>query len=252
MHEPTGEKGERQFRGHQDCLTLTRTLFEQWPGPVKPGRVHDYKKGSFLWQESTSHHELYWVRRGQVAILLNDAAGCELIVRVVGAGEPFGELCFCSERVRPRKNCAQAIVDSSVLQIDFDEFQAHLRQHPPAMEAFAFTLCERLSDAEKRIEVLSHPAADVRLGRLLLQLAGTHGVVVPGRPGHVRLPLGHDELARMAAMSRSHVTVTMGKLRERGLIQYGRAAQLTIDPRRVAEYLDQDRDERPKAKRSKR
>ncbi|MEO7271753.1 MAG: Crp/Fnr family transcriptional regulator [Vicinamibacterales bacterium] len=246
------DAGDRRFRDHRDCLTLTSALFGQWPGAAKPGRVRAYKKGAFLWQETTVDHRLYYVRRGQVAILLNDAAGCELIVRVLDAGEPFGELCFCSERQRPRRNSARAIVDSLVLQIDFDEFQAYLRENAPAMEAFAFTLCERLSEAEKRIEVLSHAAADVRLGRLLLQLAGVRGVAAPGRPGRVRLAVGHEDLARMAAMSRPHVSVTMGKLRTVGVIEYQRGSQLTIDQRGLSDYLDGGRNTRPSAKRSER
>lgn len=232
--------GTRSFRDHRECQTLTSALFDQWPDHTgSGGRVHDYPKGAFLWTEADRHHAVYRVRRGQVAILLNDAGGCELIVRVVSAGEPFGELCFCAARSRPRQNCARAVVDSSVEEIDFSSFEAYLRHTPAALEAFAFTLCERLADAEGHIEVLSHQAADVRLGRLLLQLATKRGVTSADHPGAVRLPVGHEELARMAAMSRPHVTVTMGKLRALQLLHYGRRTQLTVDLAKLSAYLDQ-------------
>ena len=248
MNKRDDQSGGASFRDHRDCAILTRALFEQWPGESKPGRIQDYQKDAFLWDETETHHSLYCVRRGQVAILLNDAAGCELIVRVLGPGEPFGELCFCAERTRPRKNCARAVVDSSVLQIDFREFQAYLRRDPAALETFAFTLCERLSDAEGRIEVLSHPAAETRLGRLLLQLAATRGVVSSKRLGEIRLPIGHEELAHMAAMSRPHVSVTMGKLRNKGVLQYHRGTHLTIDVARLSAYLERRSKDRPARK----
>jgi CRP-like cAMP-binding protein len=40
--------------------------------------------------------------------------------------------------------------------------------------------------------------------------------------------LNHEELALMTAMSRSHVSVTMGKLRKLGLIDYGRDTPLRV------------------------
>ncbi len=192
-----------------------------------------------LWTSDTSQHDIYFLKRGQVSILLNDSAGCEVIVRVIRPGELFGELCFCSQRNQPRESCAQAVVDSEVYRIDLPAFLGYLRQHSDALRAFTFTLCKRLADAESRIEVLSHRGAEARLGRLLLQLAGTLRLESGKRQGEIKLAVGHDELARMAAMTRPHVSVTMSKLRDRGLVHYGRGSQLTVRSMRLAEYLNQ-------------
>ncbi|MDQ2844031.1 MAG: Crp/Fnr family transcriptional regulator [Acidobacteriota bacterium] len=192
-----------------------------------------------LWTSDTSQHDIYFLKRGQVSILLNDSAGCEVIVRVIKPGELFGELCFCSQRNQPRDNCAQAVVDSEVFRIDLPAFLEYLQQESDALEAFTFTLCKRLADAENRIEVLSHRSAEARLGRLLLQLAGSRSLESAKREGEIKLEVGHDELARMAAMTRPHVSVTMSKLRGRGLVHYGRGSQLTVHSTRLAEYLNQ-------------
>ncbi|MFN2394020.1 MAG: helix-turn-helix domain-containing protein, partial [Pyrinomonadaceae bacterium] len=48
----------------------------------------------------------------------------------------------------------------------------------------------------------------------------------------------HDELAQMAAMSRPHVTVTMGRLRRRGLVRYERSGPLVVDVEALAKYFD--------------
>jgi len=174
-----------------------------------------------------------------VSILLNDSGGCEVIVRVIKPGELFGELCFCSQRNQPRDSCAQAVVDSEISQIDLPVFLAYLQLHSGALEAFTFTLCKRLADAENRIEVLSHRGAEARLGRLLLQLAGSSRLESAKPQGEIKLAVGHDELARMAAMTRPHVSVTMSKLRDRGLVHYGRGSQLTVHSTRLAGYLNQ-------------
>ncbi len=229
------------LRNHHDCRTLTGLVYDSLPPERALGAVHHVAKGTFLWTADTTRHDVYFVKRGQVAILLSDSVGCEVIVRIVQPGELFGELCFCSLRNKPRENCAQAVVDSDVLRMDLPEFLTYLRRDADALEAFTFTFCKRLADAENRIEVLSHRGAEARLGRLLLQLAESLGLESGRRKGERKLVIGHDELARMAAMTRPHVSVTMSKLRSRDLIHYERGSQLTVHVTRLAEHLDQQR-----------
>ena len=229
-----------RLRDHLDCRTLTRLVYDSLPADRAVGRVQSFAKGSFLWSADTSKHDVFFLKRGQVAILLSDPAGCEVILRVVKPGELLGELCFCLQRNQPRENCAQAIIDSEVFRIEFTDFLSYLRRNQTTMEAFTFTLCERLSDAENRIEVLSKRGAEARLGRLLLQLAGSWGGQSARRPGEITLAVSHDELARMAAMTRPHVSVTMSKLRKLGLVHYSRGSQLTVQGQRLVEYLAQE------------
>ncbi len=162
-----------------------------------------------------------------------------MIVRLINVGELFGELCFCLERNRPRPDCAQATSDSTIVQFAFDDFMVYLQERSDMLKSFAFTSCKRLADAERRIEILSYRGAEARLGRLLLHLAATSGSKSSKRNGGTRLIVGHDELAGMAAMTRPHVTVTMGKLRNRGLVHYDRGSQLTINAIPLTKYLSQ-------------
>lgn len=239
MGEKDSEKPEPQLPEHRDCMTLTGLTLEHLPSDRSIGHSHHFPKGSFLWTAESTGHSLYFLERGQVVIMLNDETGCEVIIRVIKPGEPFGELCFCWERDQPRRNCAEASVDSTVVQVGFDDFMTYLQRDADALRAFTFTFCKRLADAERRIEVLSHRGAEARLGRLLLQLAAAGGMTSSTRQGEIKLLVGHDDLARMAAMTRPHVSVTMGKLRNRGLVHYDRGSQLTVDVVRLAEYVTQ-------------
>jgi CRP-like cAMP-binding protein len=96
------------------------------------------------------------------------------------------------------------------------------------MSDVVLTMCTRLAEAERRIDVLSHRAAEDRLARLLLQIANTKGAATSKHPGELTLALNHEEIALMAAMSRPHVSVTMGKLRKLGLVEYGRDTPLRV------------------------
>lgn len=51
------------------------------------------------------------------------------------------------------------------------------------------------------------------------------------------LPVSHDDLAQMAAMSRPHVTVTMGRLRRQGLVRYGRGQALAVNVPALKSFL---------------
>ena len=57
------------------------------------------------------------------------------------------------------------------------------------------------------------------------------------RKDTVTLSLSHKELARMAGMTRSHVTVTLGRLRRRGLLRYVRQGPLRVDVAALTLYL---------------
>ncbi len=75
-------------------------------------------------------------------------------------------------------------------------------------------------------------ARKIRLRHLLLHLAVSQNQKYgepPGEIGVVTIPISHNELAQMAAMSRPHVSVTMNKLRQRGFIDYERNRPLMVN-----------------------
>jgi hypothetical protein len=57
----------------------------------------------------------------------------------------------------------------------------------------------------------------------------------------VPLHVGHEELAKTAAINRPHVTVTMGKLRKPGLVRYERTRPLVVDVPALTAYLSDAR-----------
>ncbi len=77
-----------------------------------------------------------------------------------------------------------------------------------------------------------------RLGRLLLHLANTRGIASDENAEEVILSVSHDELAKMAAMSRPMVTGDMWALRRRGLVGYGRNRPLVVNVEALAKYLN--------------
>ena len=214
-----------EFANHLACQTLTGLTLEHLPRDGSLGRVRHYRKNAVVWRPDDRADRIYFLRRGQVTVMTGDAEGHELILRVIREGEPFGEICFCAPEKGLRHTTGRSVIESEALEIKHADFVSYLRGSNDRLTAFLFTFCERLSETERRAEVLAHRGAEERLGSLLLQLAA-----VPGElESEVVLHVSHDELAQMGAMSRSHVTVTMGKFRRYGLVQYGRNRPLVVN-----------------------
>ncbi len=224
---------------HEDCEILSGLTVDNVPRDGSLGRTRQYRRGANVWQPESRSDGIFFALSGRIAIVSSDRDGREIIHAVIEAGEPFGELCFCAPKKHfYRETYARATAAGEVLEIKLDDFMTYLQADRDALLAFTFTFCRRLHDCRRRVEFLAYRGAEERLGRVLLHLAATRGVTNENiQNDQIILPVSHDELAQMAAMSRPHVTVTMGKLRKRGLVSYDRNNPLTIDAERLKIYL---------------
>ncbi len=223
---------------HLDCEVLTGLTASSVPRDNSLGRSRGVRKNGNVWKPDDRSDGIFFLHSGQIAIISSDRDGRELVLGVIEAGEPFGELCFCASKKHfLRGTYARATLKSEVLEIKLDDFLSFLQTSRERLQAFTFTFCCRLSDCQQRVEFLAYRGAEERLGRVLLHIASTRGKPSDAVPGQIVLPVSHDELAQMAAMSRPHVTVTMGKLRRRGLVNYERNKPLTVDTEALSIYL---------------
>jgi CRP/FNR family cyclic AMP-dependent transcriptional regulator len=227
-----------KFPHHRDCEALTGITLDHLPRDGSLGRVRRFKKGAYLWHSDDTADRIYFLQKGRVVVMTAKPHDRPVALRTIEPNQPFGELCLCSVRTGIRGTTACALVASEALEIKLGNFLGHLKQHRATLEALMFTLCLRLTDAEHRIEVMAHRGAEQRLGRLLLRLATSRGR--RGRLGvrdTVTVSVSHNELAQLAGMSRPHVTVTMGRLRRRGLLQYEREGLVRVVVTSLTDYL---------------
>jgi CRP/FNR family transcriptional regulator len=227
-----------KFPHHRDCEALTGITLDHLPRDGSLGRVRRFAKGAYLWQADDVADRIYFLRKGRVVVTTARPHERPVTLRTVEPEQPFGELCLCSVRTGIRGTTACALADSEAFEIKLTNFLGYLHQNRAALDALMFTLCLRLTDAEHRIEVMAHRGAEQRLGRLLLRLATSRGRKArAGRRESVTVSASHNELAQLAGMSRPHVTVTMGRLRRRGLVQYEREGLVGVEVMALTEYL---------------
>jgi CRP/FNR family transcriptional regulator, cyclic AMP receptor protein len=188
-----------------------------------------------VWQPDDAADRIYFLRSGRVVVMTAKPDERPVALRTIEPEQPFGELCLCTVRTGVRATTACAVVTSEAFEIKLTNFLGYLHQNRAALDALMFTLCLRLTDAEHRIEVMAHRGAEQRLGRLLLRLATSRGR--KGRKDTVSVSVSHKELAALAGLSRPHVTVTMGRLRRRGLVRYTREGLVHCDVASLTDYL---------------
>ncbi|MEP6872603.1 MAG: Crp/Fnr family transcriptional regulator, partial [Anaerolineaceae bacterium] len=220
------------------CKAAGGITLEHLPRDESLGRLRHFPKGSYVWQPDDAADRIYFLRKGRVMLMTAMPHERPVALHTIEPDQPFGEMCLCSLRTETRGTTAHALVESEALEIKQGKFLSYLHQNQAALGAFMFTLCARLKDACHRIEVMAHRGAEQRLGSLLLRLATSRerqGRVA--RRDWVNLSVSHNELAQLAGMSRPHVTVTMGRLRRRGLVQSERESVVVVEVASLSEYL---------------
>jgi CRP-like cAMP-binding protein len=220
---------------HRSCEALTGITLAHIPRDGSIGRTRSFRKGQDIWRPSDPANRLYFLQQGEVAIVACDAEGREFRMGAIRAGEAFGELCFCSVTDSRRHSYSRALANTSVVEIESEHFYTFLQGSRDALVALTYTFCIRLSAAEERLDALTHRDAAGRLGRVLISLATSSGS--DPRSTRVLLRISHSELAQMAAMNRSHVTVTLGKFRKQGLVDYERGRPLAVNVQKLMVYL---------------
>jgi len=209
---------------------------ELLPNDGSLGRICAYRKGAFLWSRDTPISSVFVVRRGEIEILV-PGPGTGTVVRRVRPGEICGLFSFCESRKNQAHTSGRASVRTEVLQIPHAEFVHFLADRPDALFAVLVTACERLAYAEDRIHVLTCRSAEDRIITLLLQLADRNGTPSRNDANSVVLHYTHAELARAAAMTRSHVSTILARLRGRRIVEYNRGSALHVNIRAALAYL---------------
>jgi CRP/FNR family transcriptional regulator, cyclic AMP receptor protein len=158
---------------------------------------------------------LYVIHGGRVRIELPSNDGPPVVLRVLGAGEFFGELALLDGK--PRSATAVAMETTRTLTLRRDDFQEFLRISPHAAIHILAQLADRLRQTSETLcESVFYDTAS-RLAKRLLVLAETEG-----RPGLRGVTLAretsHDELAEMVGSTAERVRQELDSLEQDQII----------------------------------
>src|SRR5919205_2462506 len=138
-----------------------------------------YKRGQVIFHQDDPGASVHVIETGRVKVVLAALDGEELLLRVLGAGELFGELALLDGR--PRSATVIALEDTVTHVLERSTFLDFLRTEPDAALDLCRALAELIRRLTEQVEDLALLDVPRRLERKLLELADAYGQ--PGPQG---------------------------------------------------------------------
>jgi CRP-like cAMP-binding protein len=193
--------------------TLPPAALERLAGSMQR-RV--YRRGQVIFHQDDPGAAVHVIESGRVKVVLATPEGEELLLRVLGEGEIFGELALLDGR--PRSATVSALEETVTHVLERATFLDFLRAHPDATLDLCRALVELIRRLTEQVEDLALLDVPRRLQRKLLELADAYGK--PGPQGTlIDVRLTQSELASMIGTSRASVNYCLASLESRGMIR---------------------------------
>ncbi|HEX2235420.1 MAG TPA: Crp/Fnr family transcriptional regulator [Actinomycetota bacterium] len=189
------------------------------------GVARRLRRGQPLFMTGDRAGRAHVVRRGIIKLVARSADGQTTILGLALAGDVVGELAAIDGLPQPLD--AVAATPCEVLGLPGEDLVRALVSHPQAARQLARQLARRNRWLVESATERATSAVPARLASRLLDLAGVIGRV---REGGVELdlPLGQDDLGRLAGTSRESACKTLREWQRAGLLAYrGRRLRIT-------------------------
>lgn len=155
-------------------------------------RLVAFARGEPIFAEGDVPDSFLTVIVGRVKIYKRLPNGKEIILQIFSVGDLLGAVAAYEGRTYPAT--AQAIEETTCLQIARPAFFSLLEQSPTLLRGVLSSLTMRLIELTDRVAQLSGPHVDARFARLFLKLADQFGRAERGGT-YVPFPLSRQELA---------------------------------------------------------
>ncbi len=168
---------------------------------------------------------LYAIVQGRVKVFIGDEEGREIILKILGPGDFFGEMSLIDKQ--PRSASVAAIENTTLQIVSHNAFQQCLLLAPRIATTVMTALAKRLRDADRKISTLALMDVYGRVANTLLELAiENDGKLIVGEK------LSQQEIANMVGASREMVNRILKDLSERGYISI-ESKQITIHDQKL-------------------
>ena len=188
------------------------------------------RRGDRLYDEGDIDDQLYVVIEGKVKLTRTSSDGREVLVRVQGPGDMFGELAMFDPTYRTSN--ASAVTDARLAAIAHDDLRKVLNDRPAIALLLLRELAQRLriiTDANTNLIFTDVPG---RVAKALLELSDKFGTQQEDGT-LVSHDLTQEELAQLVGASRETVNKALADFAARGWIQLSAKSVLLIDPDRL-------------------
>ena len=182
-------------------------------------------KGNVVLTEGEAGDSLYAIISGRVKVFIGDEDGREIILKILGPGDFFGEMSMIDKQ--PRSASVSTLENATFKVLSHTAFEAAVEKAPRIATLVMQALAKRLRDADRKISTLALMDVYGRVANTLLELAiTTNGKLVVGEK------LSQQDIANMVGASREMVNRILKDLSDRGYISV-EAKTITIHDERL-------------------
>ena len=202
-------------------LQRTRSPFQSL---VDARRQEKFPRSSVVYAQGERSGTVLYLESGLIKLTRKMDDQREFLVRLIGAGELFGERALLGDGFRDSR--AEALRESVVHEFPRDEFLDTCRQRPEVWRWVTELLSKRLEDAERRLQLISFSRVEQRILLVLADLASIFDHEGQA-DANILVPLSQSELASLVGATRETTSTTLNALERRDLLRLGRR-NLTI------------------------
>jgi CRP-like cAMP-binding protein len=182
---------------------------------AQAARKRAFRRGQIIFHKGDPGTSLFVIVTGQVKLILPSAAGEEVVLGVLDAGECFGEMAVIDGK--PRSATVVAAVPTETLMVLREDFLRQVEAHPQLAIDLLELLARRLRGTDELVADAVFLDIGARIAKKLLDLAEAYGVVEPGGTV-IGLRLSQVELARMVGATRESVNKHLRSYQAMGII----------------------------------
>jgi len=170
-----------------------------------------YPKNAVVLTEGEMGDSLYMIQSGKVKVFIGDQEGREMILKILGPGDFFGEMSMIDKQ--PRSASVTTLESAVFLVLSHSAFEKCVEKIPRIANMVLRVLATRVREADRKIGTLAMMDVYGRVASTLLELAvNDNGKMVVGEK------LSQQDLANMVGASREMVNRILKDLAERGFI----------------------------------
>lgn len=190
-------------------------------------RLRRFRAGDVVFREGDPARDLHVIVAGHFSLHVTLDTGEEVMLRVLGQGEIFGEMALLTED-GVRAATVRAVEAGVTQSVDRRVVRDLLDRSPELSNVLLRLLAGKVRDADQRLLEALFVPAEVRVLRRLLEVAERYG---PSPDGSIEIPLRQEDLAALAGTSRGTVNRVLRAEEAKGTVSLsrGRTRVLRLD-----------------------
>lgn len=193
---------------------------------IEGGTIQRIAKGRMLIAQGDAASSIVFVGLGRLRMVRATNDGRSLSLGYRGAGDLIGEAALGGATAH--RESAIATEDVEALSLPVQTMRSLMAADPALTGAVMASLVDRQGDTEERLASMLFRNVEARLAEFLTKAATRWGIPDP-RGVLIAAPFTHQEMASMIGSTRETVTLTLGELRRKNIIDVDRRRIVVLD-----------------------